>query len=96
MFGYFERVIKTETPVGLQMPHRSAVGFNTVRKALKKGIAEAVFLASDADAHIKTEIQEKADTAKVAVNSEYTMAQLGEMCAIQVSCSVCCILKSGV
>ena len=78
------------------LSHRlSAVGFNTVRKALKKGNASKVFLANDADEHIKYDITEKAALSKVTVNLEYTMDQLGDLCGIEVPCSVCCVLKDG-
>ncbi len=73
----------------------SAVGFNTVRKALKKGNVSKVLLANDADEYIKYDIAEMASLAKVTVNLEYTMEQLGELCGIEVPCSVCCILKDG-
>ncbi len=75
------------------LPGALAIGLNTTKKALKKGIASKVFLAHDADAPIRSAVIQKAEEGGVAVNSDYSMGQLGVMCAIEVPCAVCCLLK---
>lgn len=74
-------------------PCSIAVGLNTTKKALNRGTARKVFLAHDADGDLRTMLLQRAKDAGVSVNCEYSMEQLGVMCAIEVPCAVCCLLK---
>ena len=69
------------------------IGVKQSRKAIRDGRAARVYLACDADPAITDPVAESCAAAGVPVETDYTMAQLGQACRITVGASVVAVLR---
>jgi large subunit ribosomal protein L7A len=82
----------------LEALHRAesrAVGANQTAKAIRKGRAEVVFVARDADRRVVEPVLQVAREMGVPVVEVPTGKELGRACGIAVGASAAAILKSG-
>lgn len=77
--------IKTSTHV---------VGLKQTKKALEAGLAELVFIAKDADAHVVVPLEKLCEVKKTEVIYVDNMKELGKACHIDVPTAVATIVKS--
>lgn len=70
-----------------------AVGLNQTKKLLKAGLAETVYIAVDADGHIREEIKAMCRAGNVKVDETQNMSALGRECGIDVDCAVYAVSK---
>ena len=68
------------------------VGLKQTRRSLKEGTAAKIFLARDASASIRSEIEELCG-GRVPVEFVATMQELGERCGINVGAAVAAVLR---
>ena len=68
------------------------VGVKQSRKAIREGRARRVYLACDADPAITEPIAASCAQAGIPIETEYTLAQLGQACRITVGASVVAVL----
>lgn len=71
----------------------SVVGFKQVIRGLKSNLFKQVFIALDADKHIKTLIEEEADKKSVDVVYINTKEELGKLCGIEINAAAAALLK---
>lgn len=72
------------------------VGVKQTRRAVREGTALRVFLAEDAEEHIRLPMLELCRECGVPVSSGGTMAELGAACGIDIGASVAAALKTAV
>lgn len=68
------------------------VGVKQSRKAIREGRARQVYLACDADPAITDPIADSCAQAGIPVETDYTLAQLGQACRITVGAAVVAVL----
>ena len=73
--------------------HNKVVGVKQLKKALRDGAAQKVFVAEDADPKLTDPICESCQSAAVPVESVPTMAELGKACGIEVGAAVAALLR---
>ena len=69
------------------MKTRHVTGVKQVTKAVQKGTAKCVFLASDADQSVTA-----CEAKKIEVVNDVTMRELGKACSIEVGASAAAVL----
>lgn len=69
------------------------IGLKQSLKAIDSGSAGCVVLSTDCDQSIIDIIEYQATQNKVKLIKKFTMEELGEICNIEVACSVVTILK---
>jgi len=69
------------------------VGLKQSKKALLNGEAEMIYLAHDADRNIKETFEKLCKKSKITADMQYSLAQLGELCSIDVGAAVVAVLK---
>ena len=69
------------------------IGIKQVTKALRKGIAQGVYVADDADAHYIEPLLESCREQSVELVHVETMKALGEACGIEVGAAAAAILS---
>ena len=69
------------------------VGVKQVSKALKAGQLKRLYLASDADAELKTKVSETAKAANVPIVNVPAKKKLGELCGISVAAACAGVKK---
>lgn len=69
------------------------IGIKQVTKALRKGIAQSVYVADDADAHCIEPLLESCKEQSVEIVYVETMKVLGEACGIEVGAAAAAILQ---
>ena len=67
------------------------VGSNSSQKLIRSGKCSQVYLACDAQIAFSDVIEKLCIEYGVAVNSDYTAAQLADACGIDVKCAVVAI-----
>ena len=72
---------------------RCRAGFNKTVKLVKRGEAEAVYLASDADEDIASQIRAVCRAAGITPDERFDKKTLGKRCGIRVGCAAAAILK---
>ena len=68
------------------------VGLKQSIRAIEGGNAKKVFLASDADAKIRTQVSNACSKKNIEILSVPTMAELGKACGINIGAAVAVIL----
>ena len=68
-------------------------GVKQSRRAVREGLAQKVFLASDADPALTAPLRQQCLAAGVPVLDQFTMRQLGQAAGIQVGAAVVALLK---
>ena len=69
------------------------MGIKQVSKAVKRGDAECVFVADDADERVIGPLQILCREQDVSVEPAATMADLGNACGIEVGAAAAAVLK---
>lgn len=69
------------------------MGIKQVSKAVKRGDAENVFLADDADVRVTEPLMKLCEEHSVPVEYAATMADLGHACGIEVGAAAAAVLK---
>lgn len=69
------------------------MGIKQVSKAVKRGDAENVFLADDADVRVTEPLMKLCEEHSVPVEHAATMADLGHACGIEVGAAAAAVLK---
>ncbi len=70
------------------------VGMKETERAIEKGEASSVFIASDCDERISAPLAEACRLSDIPVNQDFTKKDLGRACGIKVKAAAACILKS--
>lgn len=73
---------------------KKAVGVKQVLKAVDRGNAKAVFIASDADEKVISGLKEACLNNSVEIIYVDSMQQLGKVCDIEVGAAAAAILKT--
>ena len=74
--------------------NRVVVGAKQLRKALQKGNAKFVCLAENADPGITEPLEEMCKADRIPVRWIATMAELGEICGIEVGAAAAAAVES--
>ena len=69
------------------------VGLKQSRKAVERGNAALVFMAGDADRHLRTRFLALCQSCGVEVYAVASMQALGKACGIEVPCAFAAILR---
>ena len=69
------------------------VGLKQSKKAVSNNEAKMIYLAYDADRNIKETFEKLCKKKNIAVETRYSLAQLGELCRIDVGAAVVAVLK---
>ena len=68
-------------------------GLNQTKKAIRAGRVAAVYLADNADEHVRVQITALCEENGMTAVTGFTMEALGKQCGIDVGCAVCASLK---
>lgn len=72
---------------------RKAIGTKQTVRAVEKGLAAKVYLASDADNRVIAPLVQLCSQRGVGVEAGATMAELGKACGIEVGAAAVALLK---
>ncbi len=72
---------------------RFVVGMKETERALEKGEAACVFIASDCDEKFSRPLHEVCAARGVPVTGEFTKKELGRACGIKVKAAACAVLQ---
>ena len=70
------------------------VGSKQLRKALRAGTAQQVFLAENADPAVTEPLEELCGELHIQITWVRTMAELGRACGIEVGAAAAAVLRS--
>ena len=70
-----------------------AVGFKETTRALEKGEAVHVFIASDADERISAPLKEACALKQIPITDSFSKKDLGKACGIKVKAAAACVLS---
>ncbi len=70
------------------------VGMKETERAIEKGEACAVFIASDCDERISAPLADACQASDIPVIQDFTKKELGHACGIKVKAAAAAILKS--
>lgn len=68
------------------------IGIKQVAKAVKRGNAQEVFVAEDAEAKVVEPLKELCQEQKVPVSTAATMQELGTACGIEVGAAAAAVI----
>ena len=68
------------------------IGIKQVAKAVKRGSAQAVFIAEDAEARVTEPLMALCEEKQVPVNKAVTMQELGTACGIEVGAAAAAVI----
>ncbi len=68
-------------------------GFNKTVKLVKGGAAKKVYLASDADSDLASQVRAVCRAAGLVPDEQFDKKALGKLCGLQVGCAAAAILK---
>lgn len=77
----------------LESAKKKTVGIKQTLKALEKGLAKKVFIASDAEQHVVRPLQQRCQEKCVPVIMADTMKSLGKVCGIEVGCAAAALVE---
>lgn len=96
MLNYYS-VIKGESILVLDETFKHAkqktVGLKQTQRALEKGRVRRVYLANDAETHVRRPVLEWCDKHSVECIEVPTMKELGKACGIEVGTAVAALLN---
>ena len=69
------------------------IGAKQSRRAIRDGLAQRVFLASDADPALTEPLTAQCESVGIPVSPEFTMKELGQAAGIHVGAAVVTVLK---
>ncbi|HAT56483.1 MAG TPA: 50S ribosomal protein L7ae-like protein [Veillonellaceae bacterium] len=70
------------------------VGMKETERALEKGTAAVVLIASDCDGKIADPLRERCAEAGIPVEQSFTKKELGKACGIKVKAAAAAVLKT--
>lgn len=70
------------------------VGMKETERALERGEAVYVFIASDCDDRISVPLKEACSVRNVPFSAEYAKKEIGKACGIKVKAASCAVLGS--
>mgnify|MGYP004553299243 CR=1 FL=1 len=73
--------------------NRKVVGLKQVRRALKEGTANRIFLADNADPQLTDPVRAQCAQRGVPVEDGFSMKELGQACGITVDAAVAALLN---
>lgn len=77
-----------------ELQHSSfVVGMKETERALEKGIALHVFIASDCDERISAPLKEACSAKSVPVTSDFTKKEIGKACGIKVKAATAAVVQ---
>ena len=77
----------------LKLAPKKTVGTKQTLKAVEKGMARMVFIASDAEPRVTRSLLQSCESQGIPVVEVDTMAELGKACGIDVGSASAAILK---
>lgn len=77
----------------LESAKKKIVGTKQTLKALEKGLAKKVFIASDAEQHVVKPLLRYCQEKGIPVVTIDTMKDLGKACGIEVGCASAALIK---
>lgn len=77
----------------LEGAQKKIVGTKQTLKALEKGLAKKVFIASDAEHHVIRPLLQCCEEKGVPVVTVDTMKNLGKACGIEVGCASAALIE---
>lgn len=80
-------------PERLKKRAMRVVGARQVLRAIRETRAEEVFLAMDADAAIRSQVEQAAKSAKVPVRMVSSMEELAALCRVDVPSAAACVCR---
>lgn len=96
MLNYYS-VIKGESILMLDETFKHAkqktVGLKQTQRALEKGRVRRVYMAKDAETHVRRPVLEWCDSHNVECVEVSTMKELGKACGIEVGTAIAAILQ---
>lgn len=78
---------------GLESASKKTIGTKQTLKALEKGLAKKVFIASDAEQHVTKPLLHLCEEKGVPVIMVDTMKNLGKACGIDVGCASAALIE---
>lgn len=78
---------------GLESAKKKSVGTKQTLKALEKGCAQKVFIASDAEQHVIKPLLLQCEEKGVPVVMIDSMKNLGKACGIEVGCASAAVVE---
>jgi len=72
---------------------QKTVGLKQTQRALEKGHVRRVYIAKDAEAHVRRPVLEWCDNHHVECIEVPTMKELGRACGIEIGTAVAALLK---
>lgn len=72
---------------------KKSIGTKQTAKAVEKGLAVIVFVASDADERVTSPLRLLCSQKGIPLEAEATMAELGKACGIEVGAAAAAALK---
>jgi len=78
---------------GLVSAKKKSVGTKQTFKALEKGLAKKVFIASDAEQHVVKPLVQQCHAKGVPVVTVDSMKDLGKACGIEVGCASAALIE---
>lgn len=77
----------------LESAKKRTVGTKQTLKALEKGLASQVFVASDAEQHVIRPLVQRCQDKGIPVFMVDTMKNLGKACGIEVGCAAAALIE---
>ncbi|NLN48305.1 MAG: 50S ribosomal protein L7ae-like protein [Clostridiales bacterium] len=78
---------------GLKASKKRIIGLKQTIRAIKENKVRKVYVAKDADDHIKNNILKESNGKDIEIIYVNTMKELGEACGIEVKASTASLLK---
>ena len=85
--------VEVQSVLGELKSAKRVVGIKQLRKALRDGTAQKVFVAENADTRLTEPVIEICGEAGIPVVHVPTMSELGQACAIEVGAAVAAIIR---
>lgn len=77
----------------LESARKKTIGTKQTLKALEKGLAKEVFVASDAEQHVVRPLLRHCQENGIPVVMVDTMKNLGKICGIEVGCASAALIE---
>ena len=68
-------------------------GFNQTQKCIRRGMADRVYVAMEAEDRIVSGISDLCKSFGVILDTTKSKSELGALCGIDVDCAACAFLK---
>ena len=89
--NFVERVFDSMSAKNYAPAH--VAGFNQTQKCIRRGQAQRVYVAFDAEDRFLSAISPLCESFGVILDTTKSKSELGALCGITVDCAVCAFLK---